>query len=159
MSFGRSDRDGGNRIAMRLQEPVGRQKKRVMSELQNYTDEQLRDELKRRAKERRANTPREIIYKEFEATICEVLNVKQKYNGHTSYLPFEQWSFKVDDITSDLARLHYKDVFKLARGVFKKSNAPKVGDRVKLRYRRRKKRFEVVDIDKARIVEVVWRNQ
>ena len=130
-----------------------------MNDLDQYTDDELRDELKRRAKERSANTPREIIYMEFDATICEVLNVKQKYNGYTSYLPFEQWSFKVDDITSDLARLHYKDVFKLARGVFKKSDAPKVGDRVKLRYRRRKNGFEFFDIDKARIVEVVWRNQ
>lgn len=130
-----------------------------MKDLQNYTDEQLREELKLRSIDRRKNTPREIVYKEFEATICEVLNVKQKYNGHTSYLPFEQWSFKVDDITSDLARLYYKDVFKLTRGVFKKSNAPKVGDRVKLRYRRRKSRCEFFDVDNARIIEVVWCNQ
>lgn len=126
-----------------------------MGDLEQYTDGELRNELKRRAKERRANTPREIIYKEFEGTICEVLNVKQKYNGHTSYLPFEQWSFKVDDVTSDLARLYYKDVFKLARGVFKKGDAPKVGDRVKLRYRRRKKGYEWFDMDSAKIIGIV----
>lgn len=39
-----------------------------MKELKDYTDEQLREELKRRAKERRKSTPREIVYKEFEAT-------------------------------------------------------------------------------------------
>ena len=126
-----------------------------MKDLQKYTDDQLREELKRRARERRANTPREIIYKEFEATICEVLNVKQKYNGHTSYLPFKQWSFKVDDVTSDLARMHYKDVYKLARGVFYKNNAPRVGDRVKLRYRKRKNGFECFDLVNARIFEVI----
>ena len=130
-----------------------------MNDLQNYTDEQLRDELKRRARERRANTPREIIYKEFEATIMQVYNVKQKYNGHTSYLPFEQWSYRVKDIKSDLARMHPADVYKLARGVFKKDNAPQVGDRVKLRYRKTKRGYEGFDIDKARIVEVVWREQ
>ena len=130
-----------------------------MSDLLLYSDEELLEELKRRARERRANTPREIVYKEFEATIVQVYNVKQKYNGHTSYLPFEQWSYRVNDVTSDSVRMHYKDVYKLARGVFKKDNAPKVGDRVKLRYRRRKNGYEFFDIDKARIVEVVWRNQ
>ena len=126
-----------------------------MNDLQNYTDDQLRDELKRRAIEKRKNTPREIVYKEFEATIVQVYNVKQKYNGHTSYLPFDQWSYRVNDVTSDLVRMHYKGVYKLARGVFKKDNDPKVGDRVKLRYRRTKKGYEGFDIDKARIVEVV----
>lgn len=126
-----------------------------MKELQNYTDEQLRDELKRRAIERRKNTPREIVYKEFEATIVEVLNVRQKYNGHTSYLPFEQWSYRVNDVTSDLVRLHGKNVYKLARGIFKKDDAPRVGDRVKLRYRKRKYGYEGLDIDKTRIVEII----
>lgn len=61
----------------------------------------------------------------------------------------------INDVTSDLARMHYKDVYKLACGVFKKDNAPKMGDRVKLRYRRTKKGHEVFDLNKARIVEVV----
>lgn len=126
-----------------------------MSDLLLYSDEELREELKRRARERRANTPREIVYKEFEATIVQIYNVKQKYNGHTSYLPFEQWSYRVNDVTSDLERMHYKDVYKLDRGVFKKGNAPQVGDRVKLRYRKRKKAYEGFDMDKARIVEII----
>lgn len=126
-----------------------------MEDLKRYTDDQLREELKRRARERRANTPREIVYKEFEATIMQVYNVKQKYNGHTSYLPFEQWSYRVKDIKSDLARIHPADVYKLARGVFKKDNAPIVGDRVKLRYRKTKRGYEGFDMDKARIVEIV----
>lgn len=126
-----------------------------MSDLLLYSDEELREELKRRARERRANTPREIVQKEFEATVVQIYNVKQKYNGHTSYLPFEQWSYRVNDVTSDLVRMSYKDVYKLARGVFKKDNAPKVGDRVKLRYRRTKKGYEGFDMDKARIVEVI----
>lgn len=126
-----------------------------MKELKDYTDEQLREELKRRARERRLNTPREIVYKEFEATIVQIYNVKQKYNGHTSYLPFEQWSYMVNDVTNDLAR--YYVVYKLARGVFKKDNAPQVGDRVKLRYRRTKRGYEGFDMDKARIIEIIKR--
>lgn len=124
-----------------------------MSDLLLYSDEELREELKRRAIERRKNTPREIVYREFEATIVQIYNVKQKYNGHTYYLPFEQWSYMVNDVTNDLAR--YYVVYKLARGVFKKDNAPQVGDRVKLRYRRTKRGYEGFDIDKARIIEVV----
>ena len=130
-----------------------------MNDLLLYSDEELREELKRRARERRANTPKEIVYKEFEATIVQVYNVKQKYNGHTSYLPFEQWSYRVNDVTSDFVRIHYKDVYKLARGVFKKDKAPKVGDRVKLRYRRTKKGYEGFDMDKARIVEIIKRKE
>ena len=126
-----------------------------MNDLLLYSDEELREELKRRARERRANTPKEIVYKEFEATIVQIYNVKQKYNVRTSYLPFEQWSYKVNDITSDFVRMNYKNVYKLARGVFKKDNAPQVGDRVKLRYRRCKNRYEGFDMDKARIVEVI----
>lgn len=126
-----------------------------MKVLQNYTDDQLREELKRRAIERRKNTPREIVYKEFEATIVQVYNIKQKYNGHTYYLPFEKWSYRVNEITSDFERMCYNNVYKLARGIFKKDNAPKVGDRVKLRYRRTKSGYEGFDMDKARIVEVI----
>lgn len=126
-----------------------------MNDLLNYTDDQLREELKRRARERRANTPREIIYKEFEATIVQIYNVKQKYNGHTYYLPFEQWSYKVDGIVSDFPSINRSKVYKLARCVFKKDNAPQIGDRVKLRYRRSKRGYEGFDMDNARIVEIV----
>lgn len=126
-----------------------------MNDLLKYTDDELREELKRRAIERRKNTPREIVYKEFEATIVQIYNVKQKYNGHTYYLPFEQWSYRVNDVTSDFVRMSYADVYKLARGVFKKDNAPQVGDRVKLRYRRTKRGYEGFDMDQARIVEVI----
>lgn len=130
-----------------------------MNDLLKYTDDQLREELKRRAIERRKNTPREIVYKEFEAHIVQINNVKQKYNGHTSYLPFEQWSYKVDGFISDFPSTNRNDVYKLARGIFKKDNAPQVGDRVKLRYRKRKNGYEGFDMDKARIVEIVKRKE
>lgn len=126
-----------------------------MNNLEQYSDDELRDELKRRATERRKNTPREIVYKEFEATIVEIRNVKCKFNGHTSYKPFDQWSYRVGDIVSDFNKAYPKDVYKLARGVFKKGDAPKVGDRVKLRYRKTKRGYEGFDMDKARIVGVV----
>ena len=98
-----------------------------MSDLLLYSDDELREELKRRARERRANTPREIVYKEFEATIVQIYNVKQKYNGHTSYLPFEQWSYRVNEITSDLARMYPKEVYNWLVAYSKKTMHPKLG--------------------------------
>jgi hypothetical protein len=55
--------------------------------------------------------------------------------------------------------MSYADVYKLARGVFKKDNAPQVGDRVKLRYRRTNRGYEGFDMDKARIVEIVKKKE
>lgn len=126
-----------------------------MNDLDKYTDDELRDELKRRAIERRKNTPREIIYKEFEATVYKVYNIKDTYNGRERFLPFSQWDYRVTDIVCDYKGVVIPDVFRLACGVFTKSNAPKVGDRVKLRYRIHKKTFEGFDMAKARIVEII----
>lgn len=126
-----------------------------MKDLQNYTDDQLREELKRRAIERRKNTPREIVYKEFEATVYKVYNLKDTYNGRERFLPFSQWDYRVTDIVCDYKGVVISDVFRLACGVFTKSNAPKVGDRVKLRYRKTKRGYEGFDMDKARIVEII----
>ena len=50
---------------------------------------------------------------------------------------------------------YYKDGCHLARGILKKGDAPKVGDRVKLRYRRRKSGYEGFDMDNAKIVEII----
>lgn len=64
-------------------------------------------------------------------------------------------SYRVTDIVCDYKGVVIPDVFRLACGVFTKSNAPKVGDRVKLRYRIHKKTFEGFDMAKARIVEII----
>lgn len=60
-----------------------------MNELSKYTDEELREELKRRVQERRKNQKYEIVYVEFEATITKVDNtIGYKGNGDTKYAPF-----------------------------------------------------------------------
>ena len=127
-----------------------------MKDLEQYTDDQLREELKRRARERRANTPREIVYKEFEATVASLDNVIcKKLDGSIKYKPFQFWRYRLADCTSDLANQRLWNDYYLKHNVFKRDNAPKVGDRVKLRYRKTKKGHEVFDLNKAKIVEII----
>lgn len=127
-----------------------------MKDLQNYTDEQLREELKRRARECRANTPREIIYKEFEATVAKLDNIKcERLDGSIAYKPFQFWRYRLTDCTSNLPNQSPDRDYYLKYNTFKRDNAPKVGDRVRVRYRRTKKDYEVFDLHRAKIVEIV----
>jgi hypothetical protein len=121
--------------------------------LSNYTDEQLREELKRRTKERRKNIGHKPIYVEFEATIDKVENVRWKYkDGSVKYLPFCKWEYHIKDTTNEKANQYLYHSFKLKSGLFKKSNAPQVGDRVKLCYRKTKG-IEIFQIINAKIIE------
>ncbi len=122
-----------------------------MSDLQNYTDEQLREELKRRAIERRKNTPREIVYVEYTATIKSIDNKRDAIK----LLPFNLWTYRIEDCSLALANKYAFNIYKLKQGIFRKDESPKVGDRVKLRYRRTKKMHEVLDLSKSKIVEVL----
>lgn len=126
-----------------------------MKDLKDYTDEELRQELKRRVVERRKNTPRKIEYVEFEATVSRVDNLRYNYLGTEYKRPFLLWTYKVKDCSYELASACLENEYKLKGGVFNKSNAPKEGDRVKLRYRRTKGRFESVDLSRAKIVGIV----
>lgn len=126
-----------------------------MKELINYTDEELKNELKRRITEKRLNTPREIIHKEFEAIIVEVDNIHgKKRNGQIQYRPFCFWRYRVTAWTTPID-LRGNNVFYTKQNLFNKSNAPKVGDKVKLRYRVTKKESELSCISKAKIIEII----
>ena len=118
-----------------------------MKDLSIYTDDELREELKRRAAERRANTPREILYVQFEATIKCVENT-QTDRGKLKYKPLRFWKYKVKDCSIDMANQYDWFSYYMKQGVFKRDNCPKIGDRVKSRYRR-------VDLSKAKIVEII----
>lgn len=129
-----------------------------MKNLYEYTDDELRAELKRRAIEKRKNTPRDIKYVEFEATIKCVNNIKTKWRNQVWYNQFSTWTFSVKECTSELANKYPWNNYKLGKG-FNKSNYPKVGDVVKLRYRRTKKEHEVFDLSKAKIVEIIKKQE
>lgn len=119
--------------------------------LSKYTDDDLRNELKRRAKERRKlkGNKYEIIYKSFEGTI-------KKINKRRT---FTEWEFILTDIDNELLlkSYPYTNNFKLKQGLFTKSNHPNIGDRVKVMYRRTKSKseFEIFDIKKGKIVEIL----
>lgn len=126
--------------------------------LKDYTDDELREELKRRAVERRKDTPREIVYVEFEATIKEIDNIcMADYYGKglRKYKAFSLWKYIIEDWTLDREHSTIESRgFELKPNTFKKNEAPQVGDRVKLRYRRTKG-YECFDIWKAKIVEII----
>ena len=130
----------------------------MKEELKDYTDDELREELKRRAIERRKNTPRETIYIEFEATIKKVDNIycTNFYGkGQHKYKVFSLWRYILEDWTLDREHNTIESRgFELKPNTFKKNEAPQVGDRVKLRYRRTKG-YECFDIWKAKIVEII----
>ena len=130
----------------------------MKEELKDYTDDELREELKRRAIERRKNSPRETIYIEFEANIKKVDNIycTNFYGkGQHKYKVFSLWRYILEDWTLDREHNTIESRgFELKPNTFKKNEAPQVGDRVKLRYRRTKG-YECFDIWKAKIVEIL----
>lgn len=124
--------------------------------LSKFTDEQLRQELKRRSAERRKNQKHEITYIEFDAIIKSIDNI-QPYNsnGNIKYKPLVFWKYKVDNCSYEFARINkHVNEFYLKQGCFKRDNAPQIGDKVKLRYRRTKG-AEIFDLCKAKIVEII----
>lgn len=129
-------------------------------ELKDYTDEELRNELKRRANERRKDTPREIVYVEFEATIKEIDNIfMADYYGKGlhKYKAFSLWKYVIEDWTltcPNANQILTGRRLELKQGIFKRDDSPKIGDRVKLRYRRTKCN-ESFDIWKTKIVEII----
>lgn len=128
--------------------------------LKDYTDEELRNELKRRANERRKDTPREIVYVEFEATIKEIDNIfMENYYGKGlhKYKAFSLWKYVIEDWTltcPNANQILTGRRLELKQGLFKRNDSPQVGDRVKLRYRRTKCN-ESFDIWKTKIVGII----
>lgn len=107
--------------------------------LQDFTTDELRAELKRRAAESRkaANATRDRKHKYLYAE-GTVVNVRNTSGGRR--LPFADWSFKVhiDDECATKLNIQTWNIdsyHTVNRAKFKKSNAPKEGDRVRLKCR------------------------
>lgn len=127
-------------------------------ELKDYTTEELRAELKRRRvqamKEAKKHIP---AYKEFTATVKELYNSQTNVNGYV---------YSVTDAephNSDIKQELFNNIswkgFSLQKNTFNKETAPKIGDKVLLRYRRHKTcQAEIFDFTKAKIVEVLERS-
>lgn len=106
-------------------------------ELSDYSNEQLKAELKRRVNIARMKAIREKPkYHYWEGTIVDIL---KRYNR------FANWKFKIDSeelaASEKFSYLNRWYTFEMLSGAFNMTTAPKVGDRVKLRYRVVKSHF------------------
>lgn len=120
-------------------------------ELSNYSNEQLKVELKRRANIARMKAIREKPkYYYWEGTVVEIL---RQYNR------FAKWKFKIDSeelgASERFSYLNKWHAFEMLSGAFNMTTAPKVGDRVKLRYRVVKNHFR--SYRDSKIVSVIER--
>lgn len=120
-------------------------------ELSNYSNEQLKAELKRRVNIARMKAIREKPkYYYWEGTVVEIL---RRYNR------FAKWKFKIDSeelgASERFSYLNKWHAFEMLSGAFNMTTAPKVGDRVKLRYRVVKSHFR--SYRDSKIVSVIER--
>lgn len=120
-------------------------------ELSDYSNEQLKAELKRRSNIARMKAIREKPkYYYWEGTIVDILK---------RYYRFANWKFKIDSeelaANKNFSYLNKWHDFEMISGAFNMTTAPKVGDRVKLRYRVVKSHFR--SYRDSKIVSVIER--
>lgn len=98
-----------------------------MKELKDYTTQELRDELKRRAKESRIKAAKEHKpeYLYWEATV----------KGVQTWGSARQYKYRLTTTDPRIPLEKLMSTFPMIRGIYKKAELPKVGDKVKLRLR------------------------
>lgn len=134
-----------------------------MKKLEDYTDDELKAELKRRQIERRQQTPRKKTeYVRFLGVVQYIDNKEGwKCGGVQKYKPFSKWKYRIKDMRPIECAVpkyffeHSRD-FCLDK-IFNKNNAPKEGDTVALRVRKCKN-FSYYSFTSAKIVEVINNN-
>ena len=102
-----------------------------MKNLEDYTDDELKEELKRRQAERRKATPRKKTeYVEFLGVVASI-DCKENYmdGGVKKYKPFYKWTFRIKDMLpmeGDIPGWYFEKSrdFNLDKS-FNKINAPK----------------------------------
>lgn len=130
-----------------------------MKDLSIFTDDELRAELRRRrAIKLRENRPK-IEYLIFTGVVENIINIRHKYiDGSVQYEPFYKWVFKVKNLELVEGECSFKiptwkTDFKCHQKIAKK-DAPKVGDKVKLKVRKTK-HFMLHQFNTTKIVEVI----
>lgn len=115
-------------------------------ELEQYTDKQLRDELKRRADIKNADR-----YTKFTGKVIGIKNQRFTYkSGGVKYLPYQFWEFVVETDFFDMIGVH-ACCFQVAITKLPKRDTPCIGDTVLLSYR------NGMSVKSAKIVEIVER--
>ena len=120
-----------------------------------YTDEELREELKRRAKMKRINAirkPTEYIY--LKGIVYHIDNICYQYNGKIKYKPYTQWKFRLEDMECEEPKAlnwAFHSYFKCSLPKYK---APKLGDKVVIKIRK-PKIFTPSDVRNGKIIEII----
>lgn len=125
-----------------------------------YTDDELREELKRRAKIRRANAvrkPTEYIY--LTGVVYDIDNINyqgKNYKGepYINYKPYAHWRFKLKDMECNEPKAlnwAFHIDFKCSLPKYK---APKIGDKVVVKIRKPKV-FMPSNVRESKIIEIV----
>lgn len=106
--------------------------------LSNFTDEQLRSELKRRANERRKNAVRKPTeYLNLIGIVYHIDNIKwHRANGDVRYKPFSQWKFRLADMECADVKVVNWAFYANFKCALSKANAPKLGDKVVVQIRK-----------------------
>jgi hypothetical protein len=125
-----------------------------------YTDDELRAELKRRAKLRRANAvrkPTEYIY--LKGIVYHIDNINYqgknwKGEEYIKYKPYAQWQFMLADMECDEPKVTNWAFHTRFKCSLPKSKAPKVGDKVIIKIRK-VKQLMPSNVRGSKIVEVI----
>lgn len=119
-------------------------------ELKDYTTEELREELKRRAKEARQNAIREKPkYIEVEGIVTNIDNI------YKSFI-WAEYTVKIEDERVQECYRTYK--YYIKQGNFRKHNVPKIGDTVIVGHLLTKNRNYFSPIY-AKIIKVIKRKE
>lgn len=123
--------------------------------LELYTDDELREELKRRAKMRRANAvrkPTEYIY--LKGIVYHIDNISYQDKNYIKYKPYAHWKFRLEDMECNEPKAlnwAFHTYFKCSLPKYK---APKVGDKVVIKIRKPKV-FMPSNVRDSKIIEII----
>ena len=120
-----------------------------------YTDDELRAELKRRAKARRETIGRKPIeYLYLKGIVYHIDNIAYTSMSGDHYKPYAKWRFRLTDMECEEPRVVNWAFHNNFKCKLTKANAPKVGDKVIIKIRK-VKQFMPSNVRNAKIVEVI----
>lgn len=120
-----------------------------------YTDDELREELKRRAKMRRANAvrkPTEYIY--LKGIVYHIDNIFYQDKNYIKYKPYADWKFRLEDMECEEPKAlnwAFHTYFKCSLPKYK---APKLGDKVVIKIRK-PKIFMPSNVRNGKIIDII----
>ena len=125
--------------------------------LSKFTDDELREELKRRAKERRMNMVRKPTeYITLTGIVKSIDNVAYNYRTDgVKYKPFNLWTFKLTEFECDEPKIiNWCFRFNDFKCQLPKAKSPNVGDKVLIKIRKTK-HISPYNVRTSKIKEVI----